>query len=108
MPVQDGDLDFLSDSKSYLYDQKDEIEYEEKFKQRLFKLKETNRLLLKEKLDQNNYIPNQENKKYLEYQQNKKTLINHKIDRMMGNKKHNEQLKLLIDSGITDDLEKLR
>ena len=95
------------ESKSHIFDQRAEIEFEEKFRKELFRKQETKRLLEKEKNDFRNYLEEPRNPEFLEYNENMKKFKNSRIESMMNFKRNNEQLRLLIDSGYIDNPQNL-
>ena len=65
-------------------------------------------MLDKESMDYMNFMPKNSNNQYNQYLQAKDQLKNNRIDSMMNYKRNNQELQLLIESGLMDDPENIK
>jgi hypothetical protein len=70
--------------------------------------KETERMLGKEARNFKNFLPENRDNKYNNYLKAKDQLKNSRIEGMMNYKRNNEELQLLIESGMMDEPENIR
>ena len=107
-PHDGEDLDYLAAGNSKLLDQRAEVEFEEEFAKQLFRGRETQRLLSRIGSNVKNHLAGQQDAQFQKYEDAKMKLKNNRISNMMNSSRNNEQLQLLLQSGLMNNPSNLR
>ena len=91
-----------------MYDQTEEIEFEERFKQELFRKKETALRMRKHLERPESYLSESMDHNAIEYLEAKKDIKNMRVNHMLGTRGNNKLLNKMIESGLLDNPDKLR